>query len=109
MIGSLETLLAAVEGLPAVRAERDDAAGSAGVRVGARIVARIDLRHGDVVVHAPADTIPTLQRVFPSARPTADGIAFHVAESKGWAEALEAIRRRVNVERLIWQARVTSP
>jgi hypothetical protein len=74
--------------------------------VAAGLVARIDLRHGGVLVHTPADTIPTLQRVFPSARPAAGGIAFDAADS---SEALAAIRRRVKVQRLLWQFLVASP
>jgi hypothetical protein len=72
MMRSVETILAAVERLPAVNLQIDDAQRSAGARVGARLVARIDLRH-----HC--------------------------------SEALAAIRRRVNVERLVWQFRVASP
>jgi hypothetical protein len=109
MMRSVETILAAVERLPAVTLEIDGARRSAGVRVGARLVARIDLRHGGVLVNAPAESIPTLQRSFPSARPTANGIVFGFADSQGCSEALAAIRGRVNVERLVWQFRVASP
>lgn len=107
MMRSLERLLGAVEGLPAARVEIDAARRSAAVRVGARRVARIDLR--GVLVHAPAGTTRRLQRLFPSARPTPRGIVFHLAEPQGSSEALEAIRRRVTMERLIWQSRVASP
>jgi hypothetical protein len=100
---SVEAILAEVERLPAVKLEIDDAESWAGVRVGARVVARIDLRHGGVLVNAPGDMIPTLQRVFPSSRPTPDGIVFDLADPEGCSEALAAIRRRVNVESLIWQ------
>ena len=106
---SVEAILRAVERLPAVKLEIDDARTSAGVRVGARVVARIDVQHGAVLVIAPADTIPTLQRIFSSCRPTADGVVFDLGDSQGWSEALAAIRRRVNVERLVWQFRVASP
>jgi hypothetical protein len=106
---SLETIVAAVERLPAARLEIDEARRWAAVRVGARVVARIDLRHGGVVVNAPADTVPTLQRVFGSSRPIADGIVFDVTDAQGGSDALAAIRRRVNVERLAWQFRVSSP
>jgi hypothetical protein len=75
MTGSVEALLAAVQRIPAVTLEIDDAQRSAGVRVGATLIARIDLWHGRVLVHAPADVIPTLRRVFPSSRPAANGIA----------------------------------
>ena len=110
MTPSAESVLSAVEGLPGVEVHIDDAEAEAGVRVGARVVARIDLRgHGGVLVELPEDRIPTLQRVFPSSRPTADGIAFDLADSKCRAEAIAAIRRRVNVERLVWQFRVASP
>ena len=106
---SVECILGAVERLPAVKLEIDDSQVSAGVRVGARVVARIDLRHGGVLVDLPADRIPTLQRVFPSCRPTADGIAFDLADAQSCAEALAAIRRRVNVEGFVWQFRAASP
>ena len=109
MMRSVETVLVAVERLPAVKLEIDDAQASAGVRVGARLVAHIDLRRGGVLVDAPADTIPTLHRVFPSSRPTAYGIVFDLAHARGSSEALAAIRRRVNVERLVWQLRLASP
>lgn len=106
---SVESILGAVERLPAAKLEVDDSHVSAGVRVGARIVARIDLRHGGVLVDLPADRIPTLQRVFPSSRPTADGIAFDLADAQSCVEALAAIRRRVNVEGFVWQFRAASP
>jgi hypothetical protein len=109
MTRSVETILAAVEGLPSVKLEIDAAQRSAGVRVGARLVARIDLGHGGVLVSAPAEWIPTLQRVFPSSRATANGIVFDLADSQNCSEALAAIRRRVNVERLVPQFRVASP
>jgi cytochrome b561 len=41
MMRCVETILAAVERLPAVKLEIDDAHRSAGVRVGARLVARM--------------------------------------------------------------------
>jgi hypothetical protein len=106
---SVETILAAVERFPAAKLEIDDAQGSARVRVGARLVAHIDVRQGRVLVNAPGDTLLSLQRVFPSSRPTANGIVFAPADPQDWAEALAAIRRRVNVETLAWQFRVASP
>jgi predicted metalloprotease with PDZ domain len=75
---SVEIILAAVKRLPAVNLRLDDAQRSAGVRVGARLVARI-------------------------------GIVFDLSDSHGCSEALAAIRRRVNLERLVWQFRVASP
>jgi hypothetical protein len=107
MMRSVKTVLAAVERLAAVTLAIDDAQGSAGVRVGARLVARIDLRHGRALVNAPAVRVP--KRVFPLSCPTANGIVVDLAESRGCSEALAAIRRRVNVERLVWQFRVASP
>jgi hypothetical protein len=109
MMQSVESILGAVERLPAVKLEIDDFQATAGVRVGARVVARIDLRHGEVLVEVPADRIPTLQRVFPSCRATADGIAFDLLDDQSCSEALAAIRRRVNVEDLVWQFRAASP
>jgi hypothetical protein len=109
MMRCVETILAAVERLAAVKLEIDDAHRSAGVRVGARLVARIDLQHGGVLVSAPAGWIPTLQRVFPSSRQTANGIVVDLADAQDHAEALAAIRRRVNAERLVPQFRVASP
>jgi len=105
---SLETMLAAVGRLPAVKVHIDDARRSASVQVGARVVGRIDLETGGVDVYAPPDRIPTLQRAFPSCRATADGIGFDRIESQS-SEALAALRRRANVERLAWQFRVASP
>jgi hypothetical protein len=106
----VETILAAVEGLPAVKVQINDAAEEAGIRVGARVVARVDLRgSGGVLVELPPERIPTLQAVYPSCRPTADGIVFDLADPQGASEAIAAIRRRVNVERLIWQFQVASP
>jgi hypothetical protein len=109
MMRSVESILGAVEGLPAVKLEIDDAQVSAGVRVGARVVARIDLRRGGVLVETPADRIPALQRAFPTCRPTADGIVFDCADAQSCSEALAAIRRRVNVESLVWQFWAASP
>jgi hypothetical protein len=77
--------------------------------VGARLVARIDLRRGRVLVNSPADTILTPQRVYPSSRPAANGIVFDLRDARACSEALAAIRGRVNVARLIWQIRVASP
>jgi hypothetical protein len=109
MIRSSEALLAAVERLPGVRLEIDDARSSAGVRVAARQVAQLELVHGRVVVSAPADMVPALERVFPSSRPIPNGVAFELDDAHHHSEALAAIRRRVTVERLMWQFRVSSP
>jgi hypothetical protein len=109
MMRSVETILAAVERLPATELEIDDTARSAEVRVGGRLVARIDLHQGRVVVNAPADVVPSLRRAFPSSRPAPNGIGFDLANSSSCSEAFAAIRRRVNVQRLIWQFRGASP
>ena len=106
---SADTILAELEHVPAANVEIDDGATTAAVRVGARVVAHIDLRGGGVLVELPPDRIPILARVFPSCHATADGIAFDLASKQSRSEALEAIRRRVNVERLIWQFRAASP
>jgi hypothetical protein len=109
MMAVVEQLLAAVERLPGVRVEIDGARGSAAVRVGAGLVARVDLGHGRVVVDAPADVIPALQQAFPSSRPATGGIAFDLADEPARADALGAIRRRVDVERVVAQFREASP
>jgi hypothetical protein len=108
MIRSVGTLLSGVERLAGVTLEVDNAQSSAGVRVGARLVAHIDLQDGCVLVNAPADTIATLHRLFPSSRPTAHGIVFDLADSQDCSEALAAIQRRVHVERFSWQFRGAS-
>jgi hypothetical protein len=109
MMQTVEDLLGAVEALPAVRLDIDDDQRSAGIRVGARLVARIDLRRGSVLVNAAAERIPALRRRFPSSRPTANGILFDLTDAEAGSEALAAICRRVNVERLGPQLRVASP
>jgi hypothetical protein len=108
-MASSETLLAAVERLPGVTVDIGDARSSAGVSVGARQVAQLELAHGRVVVSAPADMVPALERVFPCSRPIADGVVFELEDAHHHSEALAAIRRRVRVERLLWQLRVSSP
>jgi hypothetical protein len=105
----IETIVAAVDRVPAAMVDIDDARTSANVRVGGRIVARLDLRHGRVLVNSPADTLPTLQRVFPSSRPTAEGIVFDLADSQDCSEALASILERVRVEIFMHQARWASP
>ena len=106
---SIETLISAVERLPAVTVHVPDGGRSARVRVGAGTVARIDLRDGGLVVHAPAHRRPSLQRTFPSCRTAADGIVFDLGDPRGHEEGLAAIRGRANVERLRWQEHVSSP
>jgi hypothetical protein len=106
---SIDAFLAEVERLSAATVEIDEPRGSAEVRVGSQHVARIDLRDGHVLVKAPADTIPALQRLFPASRPTAEGLAFEVDEPPDRAQALAAIRRRVGVQWLVPQFRAGSP
>jgi hypothetical protein len=106
---SVETLISAVERLPAVTVQIHDEARSARVHVGARQVASIDLRDGGLLVHAPVERRPILQQAFPSCRPAADGIAFDLADPRGQEEGLAALRGRVNAERLGWQLDVASP
>jgi hypothetical protein len=105
----LETLLATVERLPAVTSTVDQARGSAEARVGTRLVARIDLTNGSVLVDAAADAIPDLLRIFPSSRPAPDGLVFDLAGSGDCSAALAAIRRQANAETLLPQARIASP
>ena len=109
MTPSIETLISAVERLPAVTVQVPDGARSALVRVGAGLVASIDLRDGGLLVHASPDRRPTLQQAFPSCRSVADGIAFDLADPRGHEEGLAAIRGLVNAERLRWQGHVASP
>jgi hypothetical protein len=105
--GPLENILAAVDRIGS--AEVEAAEGSTLVRVGDREVARIDLIHDELLVEAPPDVLPALQREFPSARCAPAGLVFDVADSQGQPDALEALHRRVKVEQLAWQARVGSP
>jgi hypothetical protein len=105
----METIVAAVERIPVVKVETDEAETSANVRVGTRIVARLDLAHGRVLVHTPADAAQTLRRVFPSSRPTAGGIAFDLGGSEDCSEALASIVERVKAEIFMHQARWSSP
>jgi hypothetical protein len=109
MSGSVEAIVAALERLPAVALDAHRPSDSAAIRVGARVIARIDRRHDTVFVSAPPDTLPTLQQAFPSGRPLGRGIEFDLARTQGAADALGAIRRRANVERLVWQFRLRSP
>jgi hypothetical protein len=109
MTPSIEELLAALERLPAVTLNIDAACRTGSVRAGGQVVARVDLGHERVLVNAPADFVATLQRVFPSSLPTADGIAFDLAVAGSSTQALAAIRRRVHVQQFLWQLRHQSP
>jgi hypothetical protein len=109
MTESVETILAAVEGLPGVTVESGGAQEPADVRVGARIVARIDHRGSRVLVDVPPEWIPTLRQRFPSSRATVDGVVFDVAGPEALEEALAAIRSRIHVERFVPQLRAASP
>jgi hypothetical protein len=110
MTRGIEAILAAVERMESVKLEIDEVRRSAGVRVGARVVARIDLRRdGEVQINAPQDAISLLQRTFPSARPSASGVVFDLPDPENESAALAAIRRRVDVEKLAWQFRAQSP
>ena len=109
MMRSEASVLDAIRRLPAVEVKIDDARGSAEARVGTWIIARVDLERGTVLVTSPADTIPTLQRLFPSCRATTNGIVFDLVDSQGCSEALAAIHRRANVQRFIPQLRAASP
>jgi hypothetical protein len=95
--------------MESVKVEIDEVRASAGVRMGARVVARIDLARGDVQINAPQDAISLLQRTFPSARPSASGVGFDLTDPENESAALVAIRRRVDVEKLAWQFRAQSP
>jgi hypothetical protein len=107
--GPVDRLLAALEHQPPARLQVDRRGGSAAVRVGAGVVARIDLRRARVLVDAPADRIPTLRALYPSSRPARGGIVFHLGDSGSYSEALAAIRRRARVQRFVGQFRSGSP
>jgi hypothetical protein len=109
MTPSTEQLLATLERLPEVWLDIDTAQRSGGVRVDGQLVACIDLEHDRVLVNAPADVIPTLDAVFPSSSPTADGIVFDLVDPRSSSEALAAIRRRARVQRFVWQLQSASP
>jgi hypothetical protein len=108
MIRVVRTILAAVERLPAFKLEIDDAQRSAGVRVGVRLVARIDLRHGVVLGTVPADTIPILQRVFPSSRPLRTGSPSTCPTLKAVPRSRSDSQASERAE-MIWQFRVGPP
>jgi hypothetical protein len=109
MAREVETMLSAISRMPGVGVANDETRGYAEVRVDGRLVARIDLRRGEAHVNAPVDFIPTLQRAFPTSRRSATGIVFDLTSRQDSVVALAAIRRRVNVERLVWQFRAGSP
>jgi hypothetical protein len=60
----LDSILAAVDKMGSARLEIDEEA--ANVRVGARVLARIDLHRDELLVNAPSDVLPALQNAFPS-------------------------------------------
>jgi len=97
----LDNILAAVDKMGSARLEIDEEA--ANVRVGARVLARIDLHRDELLVNAP------LQNAFPSARRAASGLVFDIADSRNEPNAVAALHRRVKVEQLAWQVRVGSP
>lgn len=93
-----DLVCAKVERMESAKLEIDEVRGSAGVRVGALVVARIDLGRGEVQINAPQDAISTLQRTFPSARASASGVVFDLTDPENESAALAAIRRRVDVK-----------
>jgi hypothetical protein len=109
MAQDVETMLSAIKRIPGVGLADDEAHGYTAVRVDGRLVARIDLRRGEAHVNAPADVVAALARAFPTSRPSATGIVFDLTSRQDKLAAAAAIRRRVNVERLVWQFRVGSP
>jgi hypothetical protein len=76
----LDNILAAVDKMGSARLEIDEEA--ANVRVGARVLARIDLHRDELLVNAPSDVLPALQNAFPSARRAASGLLFDIADSR---------------------------
>jgi hypothetical protein len=106
----VDAFLAAVRRLPApVALELDDGHGSAVVRAGTERIARIDLAGGRALVSIPSDQVAAMGRLFPSATEAADGIAFALADPRSRSEAVKAIRRRAQVQRLGLQYRAASP
>jgi hypothetical protein len=105
-----EAILDAVGHLPAASVQVDEVEREALIRVGARIVARVDLagRHGVLVV-VPRERIPALRKAFPTCRPSAGGVVFDPMDPQGRSEAIAAIRGRAGVARLAWQLAVASP
>jgi hypothetical protein len=101
----VESTLAAVRRLADVELDGDEAR----VRSRAELVARFDLRHHRVLVRAPQELIPSLRRVFPSSRATPEGIVFDLTRSDACPEAVAAIRKRLEAQRLVAQSRVASP
>jgi hypothetical protein len=106
---NVRRVLEAVSRWPGVVVDLNEPAGRATISAGADEIGRVDLRRGEVVVNAPADVLPTMQRTYPNARPVADGMLFEVAYGNEDTAALAALRRRANVERLSWQTRNESP
>jgi hypothetical protein len=109
MTPAVQRFVAEVKRLSAATVETNSVRRTAEVRVGSQRVAHIDLRDGQLLVTAPDDTIPALQRRFPSSRPSADGIVFDLEHPRARAQALAAIRRRVRVQRLAPQFHTASP
>jgi hypothetical protein len=108
MTPGVETVLAAIRRWPEVQVDIDETHRSAGVRVGPRLIAHIDLQRGQVLVNAPGDTLAALQQVFSPARLKANGVAFDLDDRQS-STALAAIRCRAQVEKLAWQLRAASP
>jgi hypothetical protein len=102
--------LAAVRRLPPpVAVEIDEPRGSAVVREGTDIVARVDLASGRALVSVPPDQVAAVGRLFPSSVAAPEGIAFGLADARSRSEAVQAIRRRAHVQRLGVQFRAASP
>jgi hypothetical protein len=101
----VEATIAAVRQLAEVEVDADEAR----VRSRHELVARLDLRHHRLLVRAPRELIPSLRRVFPSSRATRDGIVFDLAHEDACPEAIAAIRKRLDLQRLGPQSRVASP
>lgn len=104
---SVEGILAEVGRVSGATLEADD--DWARLRVGARVVARVDLRKRRVLVEVPPYARSRVRGAFPSSRPTRNGIAFDLAGARDCSEAVRAIRTRVATERMSGQLGSASP
>jgi hypothetical protein len=104
-----QRVIATIEAWPASSVDFDAVHASANVYAGADRIARLDVRRGEFVVHAPSDTLPALHRAFPSSQLRADGLVFDIDGRHDASAALAALRRRSNVQQLSWQFRQESP
>ncbi len=84
----------------------DEHHGRAELRAGESLIGQVDLNRDELLVKMPADVIPNVLAVSPSAQAVPDGLRFDLADQD---DALAALRRRLTVEQLAWQYRERSP